>query len=44
MHVNAPVPKLPVLLADYQALLERLLAKAPTTGSRARAIFCLITP
>mgnify|MGYP001346083584 CR=1 FL=1 len=29
MHVNAPVPRLPANLADYQALLDGLLAKKP---------------
>lgn len=29
MHVNAPVPKLAALLADYQPVLDKLLAKAP---------------
>jgi serine/threonine-protein kinase PpkA len=29
MHVNAPVPRLPDHLADYQALLDGLLAKKP---------------
>ena len=29
MHVNAPVPQLAALLADYQPILDKLLAKAP---------------
>ena len=29
MHVKAPVPKLAVLLADYQPILDKLLAKSP---------------
>jgi serine/threonine-protein kinase PpkA len=29
MHVTAPVPRLPAQLADYQALLDGLLAKKP---------------
>ena len=29
MHVKAPVPKLAVLLADHQPLLDKLLAKSP---------------
>jgi serine/threonine-protein kinase PpkA len=29
MHVKAPIPKLAVLLADYQPILDKLLAKSP---------------
>ena len=29
MHVKAPMPKLAVLLADYQPILDKLLAKSP---------------
>jgi serine/threonine protein kinase len=29
MHVKAPIPKLAVLLGDYQPVLEKLLAKSP---------------
>jgi serine/threonine-protein kinase PpkA len=29
MHVKAPVPKLAVLLAEYQPILDKLLAKSP---------------
>ena len=29
MHVKAPVPQLAVLLADYQPILDKLLAKSP---------------
>jgi serine/threonine-protein kinase PpkA len=29
MHVNAPVPRLPERLTGYQAILDKLLAKAP---------------
>ena len=29
MHVKAPIPQLAVLLADYQPILNKLLAKEP---------------
>jgi hypothetical protein len=29
MHVNAPIPKLAMLLGDYQPVLDKLLAKSP---------------
>ena len=30
LHANAPVPLLPTRLTSYQALLNRMLAKAPS--------------
>jgi serine/threonine-protein kinase PpkA len=45
MHVNAPVPKLPVHLAEHQALLDGLLAKKPEARFQsAGAIARLISP
>jgi serine/threonine-protein kinase PpkA len=45
MHVNAPIPRLPGHLADYQALLDGLLAKKPEDRFQsARELSGLLTP
>jgi len=45
MHVNAPIPRLPGHLADYQALLDGLLAKRPEDRFQsARELSGLLTP